>query len=103
MGNCREFWGCYYLLDTIEISNIDCIRTIVSVQYTRYNQQISRFSCLLDAPPTIDWHRWNFKHSEASYVNRNSVSNIGYKDSVDVALDWQLTFEFTIEQKQILI
>jgi murein tripeptide amidase MpaA len=102
MGNCREFWGCYYLLDTIEISNIDCIRTIVSVQYTRYNQQISRFSCLLDAPPTIDWHRWNFKHSEASYVNRNSVSNTGYKDSVDVALDWQLTFEFTIEQKQIL-
>ncbi len=30
------------------------------------------------------------------------MSNIGYKDSVDVALDWQPTFEFTIEQKQIL-
>lgn len=30
------------------------------------------------------------------------MSNIDDKDSVDVALNWQPTFEFTPEQKQIL-
>ncbi len=30
------------------------------------------------------------------------MSNIDDKDSVDVALNWQPTFEFTTEQKQIL-
>ena len=124
MGNFREFWGCYYIVDTIEISNIDCIRTIVSVQYTRHNKQISRFSCPLDSPPTIfRLTTYNIKigiarisntqniavvfsgtdyHDRTSYVNRNPVSNIDDKDSVDVALNWQPTFEFTTEQKQIL-
>ena len=30
------------------------------------------------------------------------MSNIDDKDSVDVVLNWQPTFEFTTEQKQIL-